>query len=108
VRDPQQLETPQGWTKMFVGLVILLVTIWALRIWMRVRRIAKLPPESLASLWFERLLRKLGKRGLKKSASQTAMRWAQSAPDGELRQALAQFVREYESARFGASPESAA
>ena len=108
VRDPQQLETPQGWTKMFVGVVILLAAIWAMRIWIRMRRIAKLPPESLASLWLERLLRKLGKRGLKKSASQTATHWAQSAPDGELRQALAQFVREYESARFGASPESAA
>lgn len=108
VRDPQQLETPQGWTKMVAVLVILLTAIWGLRLWMRTRRMAKLPPESLASLWLERLLRKLGKRGLKKSASQTATHWAQSAPNGELRQALAQFIREYESARFGSSPESAA
>jgi hypothetical protein len=73
-----------------------------------VRRIAKLPPESLASLWLERLLRKLGKRGLRKSASQTATHWAESAPDGELRKALSSFVREYENARFGASADSAA
>ena len=106
VRDPQQ--TPQGWTKMLVVMVILLALIWGLRLWIRMRRMAKLPPESMASLWLERLLRKLGKRGLKKAASQTAMHWAQSAPDGELRTALAQFVREYENARFGASPESAA
>jgi protein-glutamine gamma-glutamyltransferase len=108
VRDPQQLETPQGWVKPLGALTVLLGTIWALSTWMRMRRIAKLPPESMASLWLERLLRKLGKRGLKKSASQTATHWAQSAPDSELRRALAQFVREYESARFGASPESAA
>jgi hypothetical protein len=35
------------------------------------------------------------------------MHWAESAP-GELRGALTSFVREYENARFGASPESAA
>jgi hypothetical protein len=93
---------------MFAALAIVLVAIWVLTIWIRMRRIAKLPPESLASLWLERLLRKLSKRGLKKPASQTAMHWARSAPDGDLRNALAQFVREYESARFGASPESAA
>jgi transglutaminase-like putative cysteine protease len=108
VRDPQQLETPQGWAKALGGLVVLFIAVWALRIWLRMRRMAKLPPESLASLWLERLLRKLGKRGLRKSASQTATQWAQSTPDGELRKALAQFVREYEEARFGASAESAA
>jgi hypothetical protein len=32
----------------------------------------------------------------------------QTAPEGELRRTLAEFVREYESARFGASPSSAA
>jgi transglutaminase-like putative cysteine protease len=107
VRDPQQLETPQGWAKALGGLVVLLVAIWVLRMWMRMRRIAKLPPEGIASLWLDRVLRKLGKRGLRKSASQTAMHWAESAP-GELRGALTSFVREYENARFGASPESAA
>jgi transglutaminase-like putative cysteine protease len=108
VRDPQQLETPQGWAKALGAFIVLLAAIWALHLWLRVRRIAKLPPESLASLWLERLLRKLGKRGLRKSASQTATHWAESAPDGELRKALSSFVREYENARFGASADSAA
>ena len=107
VRDPQQLETPQGWAKALGAFVVLLIAIWAFRILMRMRRMAKLPPEGVASLWLERLLRKLGKRGLRKSASQTANQWAESAPDG-VRSALAAFVREYESARFGANAESAA
>jgi hypothetical protein len=108
VRDPQQLEKPEGWAKALGALVILLAAIWGLRLWLRVRRMANLPPESVASLWLERLLRKLGKRGMRKPASQTAMHWAQSAPQSELRSALASFVREYEHARFGANAESAA
>src|SRR5262249_14251442 len=103
----QQLETPQGWGKTLGALVVFLAGIWVVRFWMRMRRIAKLPPEGVASLWLERLLRKLGKRGLRKASSQTAMHWAQSAPD-ELRNAVAYVVKEYESARFGANAESAA
>jgi len=108
VRDPRSFETPRGWAKVLVGLAVMAGVIWVMALWMQRRRIAKLPPEGQATLWLARLLRKLRRRGLQKSTSQTAAQWAQTAPDGELRQTLAQFVREYESARFGANASSAA
>jgi transglutaminase-like putative cysteine protease len=108
VRDPRSFETPRGWAKVLGGLVVLAGLVWVIAVGVQRRRIAKLPPEGQATLWLARLLRKLRKRGLRKAAAQTASHWVQTAPEGELRRTLAEFVREYESARFGASPSSAA
>ena len=95
-------------TSLGLALAVVAVGVTAFIVWFRRRlRYARaVTPEHLASLWLERLLKRTSRKGLRKSASQTASAWAQSVPDSQLRASLSSFVREYESARFGASKQS--
>jgi hypothetical protein len=60
-----------------------------------------------ASLWYQKMIRKVGRQGWSKSDSQTPSEFAKSIQDNPLREQVVRFTRRYESARFGDSTEDA-
>lgn len=64
-------------------------------------------PGSAATIWYMRLTRALGKRGLLKKPSQTPAEFVSSIPKEPLKHRVADFTRHYERARFGGSSEDA-
>jgi transglutaminase-like putative cysteine protease len=62
-------------------------------------------PRMAASLWYERLIVALGKRGWKKSAMQTPREFLDTIQDDTTRRKVAVFTRHYEGARFGESAD---
>jgi transglutaminase-like putative cysteine protease len=77
---------------------------------MRLRRLTSHPeksPGEAAAMWYQRMAKYLARRGLKKSASQTAQEFVRLIADERLRQPVGRFTDAYESARFGSSPEDA-
>ena len=64
-------------------------------------------PELAAAMWYERMARVVGRRGVKKSKSQTAQEFARKIEEGPLRETVARFTDVYELARFGNSTEDA-
>ena len=74
-------------------------------------RIAKRPeraPRAAASLWYERMLRHLARRGWEKSPAQTPQEFASTIPDEQVKARVDSFTERYENARFGNSAEQAA
>ena len=106
-------ESPQEWGMGAVAtLASLLVLVNSRRLWRgwRNRRTAARPeraPRAAASIWYERLLKRLARRGWPKRPSQTAEEFLATLGDPLLRQQVAQFTRHYERARFGESAEDA-
>jgi protein-glutamine gamma-glutamyltransferase len=107
-------ESPSQWS--ITGAVIavlLLMAANATRLWRAVgRRLLAAHPEksprAAATIWYERALRKLARRGLRKSPAQTPSEFAASIPDHALRESASRLTEHYERARFGNSPDSAA
>lgn len=64
-------------------------------------------PDQAAAVWYERMARYLARRGLKKSATQTAQEFAHVIEDEPLRTRVGRFTDAYESARFGNSSNDA-
>jgi hypothetical protein len=64
-------------------------------------------PDQAAAMWYERMARYLARRGLKKSATQTAQEFAHVIEDEPLRIRVGRFTDAYESARFGNSSNDA-
>jgi hypothetical protein len=58
-------------------------------------------------MWYERMARFLAKRGVNKSAAQTAQEFVHVIGDERLRTRVGRFTDAYESARFGNSSEDA-
>jgi protein-glutamine gamma-glutamyltransferase len=78
---------------------------------LRRRRIAAHPeksPRNAATIWYEKTVRLLARRGLSKSPVQTPTEFLTSVADDEVRAALARFTEHYERARFSDSSEDAA
>jgi protein-glutamine gamma-glutamyltransferase len=76
----------------------------------RVRRLRTHPessPQQAATIWYERMIRYLARRGLQKSKSATAQELTSSVKDTRLQERVRQFSEAYESARFGNSAEDA-
>jgi len=65
-------------------------------------------PRTAATIWYEKTLRLLSRRGTGKSPAQTAKEFVSSIDDDEVRAALARFTEHYERARFSDSSEDAA
>ena len=83
------------------------------RLWRAIcrRRVAARPersPRVAATIWYERALRMLAKRGWQKSPAQTPAEFVAGLKDDTVRGALARFAEHYERARFGGSAEDAA
>ena len=105
--------SPGRWS--FVGgltTVLLLLAANFRRLWQAFqrRRLALHPqdaPKSAATIWYERMLRLLARRGWRKSMAQTPEEFASAIPKEGLRQHVARFTAHYECARFGGSANDA-
>jgi hypothetical protein len=64
-------------------------------------------PQQAATLWYERMVKRLARRGWRKSASQTPQDFVVAIQEPRLQQKVAAFTRAYESARFGKSVDDA-
>ena len=106
-------DSPGEWGIGGIGAIILLVLAANTgKLWRFVRRhrVAGNPgkaPRAAATIWYERAVAVLEKRGVKKSAEQTPREFAVSLPDPHLRESLNRFTDHYERARFGESAKDA-
>jgi len=76
----------------------------------RTRRLQAHPersPDQAAAMWYERMARFLARRGVQKSASQTAQDFVRIIEDERLRARVGHFTDAYEAARFGNSSDDA-
>lgn len=64
-------------------------------------------PELAASIWYERMARKVAGTGVRRRRSQTAGEFLRKIEDRRLREPVARFTAVYQSARFGNSSEDA-
>jgi len=107
-------DAPWRWGGVALGLAALLTLgAYSARLWraLRRRRVAARPersPSTAATIWYERVLKMLAKRGLQKSPAQTPAEFVAGLRDDSVRGSLAQFAEHYERARFGDSAEAAA
>ena len=106
-------KSPQRWGGAAVAVMaalLLLANAGRLRrAWMR-RRLVAHPADSprlAASLWYERMTGAVGKRGWKKTPSQTPREFLVSIEDEPTRRTVARFTEHYEGARFGESKDDA-
>jgi hypothetical protein len=114
-RDAQKqaVESPLEWslgTAVMLASILLLVNVR--RLWRAFRegQTARRPeraPRAAATIWYERMLRSLGRRGWHKRPSQTPEEFVVTIEDPALRAAVESFTRRYQRARFGESAEDA-
>ena len=74
---------------------------------MRLRAHPETSPRQAASLWYERMVKKVGRQGWHKSDAQTPAEFVRSIPEGTLKKRVLEFTRCYEGARFGGDSEDA-
>jgi transglutaminase-like putative cysteine protease len=60
-------------------------------------------PREAASLWYDRMVKRMAKLGWRKSPCQTPADFVAAIQEPELKKRIAKFTRHYESARFGRS-----
>jgi hypothetical protein len=107
-------DAPWRWGGVALGLAALLTLgAYSARLWraIRRRRVAARPersPRVAATIWYERVLKMLAKRGLQKSPAQTPAEFVAGSQNDSVRGSLAQFAEHYERARFGDSADAAA
>jgi transglutaminase-like putative cysteine protease len=107
-------DAPWRWGGMGLGVAVLLVLgAYSARLWraVRRRRVAARPEQSprvAATIWYERVLHMLAKRGWQKLPAQTPAEFVAGLKDASVRGPLARFAEHYERARFGDSAEDAA
>jgi transglutaminase-like putative cysteine protease len=107
-------DAPWRWGGIALGVTGLLVLGgYSARLWrsIRRRRVAARPersPRVAATIWYERVLRMLAKRGWQKLPAQTPAEFVAAFKDETVRDPLARFAEHYERARFGNSAEDAA
>jgi len=106
-------QSPFRWLGGSLGIALLLLGLGnAGRIarMIRSRRLQAHPeraPDQAAAVWYERMARYLARRGMKKSAAQTAQEFVRVIGDERIRIPVGRFTDAYESARFGNSPDDA-
>src|ERR1043165_8052498 len=104
---------PGSWAIRTLLIVIILVLILNLRrLWQTFHRfmLTTRPdksPRMAASLWYEKMLRKVRRKGWQKIETQTPSEFANSIRDEQLQQRVQEFTSRYEGARFGGSVEDA-
>jgi hypothetical protein len=107
------LLSPAGWTGRVLLIGTLLVLLLNLRrLWQAVQRfiLTTRPdksPRLAASLWYEKMVRKVERKGWHKKDTQTPAEFASSIRDEQLRRLVLVFTSRYEGARFGGSAEDA-
>ena len=113
-RSQDRVEnSPRGWAIIGVAIVLALLVLANLG---RIARVLhegwlnahpERSPEQAASMWYERMVRILAKRGMRKPQAETAQEFLKKIDDDRLREPIARFTRVYESARFGNSANDA-
>ena len=105
---------PLRWSTTVVVIAVLLVLAAnTRRLWnaLRRRRLAAHPekaPRDSATIWYQRALRTLAKRGLRRTPAQTPAEFVRTVPGEGIRDSVARFTDHYERARFGNSSQDAA
>lgn len=105
---------PKQWTATAAVIIVLVVGLMnrrRLRRTLFVRHIEKHSaeaPEFAASLWYERMVRAVGRRGWHKAPSQTSTEFMANVGEASVRDRVAEFNGCYVVARFGKSGEAAA
>jgi protein-glutamine gamma-glutamyltransferase len=107
-----QRLTPAQMTWACVLLAILLALPFLPKAWRsvrqaRARRDPRKAPGSAASFWYLRLLKRLARRGIRKTAAQTPGEFTSSILDPALRRNVSVFTDHYQRARFAGSVEDA-
>jgi hypothetical protein len=80
---------------------------WSMMRQARLRRNPKRAPKSAASFWYLRMLKRLARRGIRKTPAQTPVEFASSIADPQMRNEVVVFTQHYERARFAESVEDA-
>jgi hypothetical protein len=57
-------------------------------------------PRRAATIWYERMTKRMARRGWCKSPTQTPDEFVSAIDDADVRERVAEFTRHYESARF--------
>jgi transglutaminase-like putative cysteine protease len=106
-------ESPREWgggaVLVLAGIVVLLNLRRLWRAW-RTRRLARNPeraPQAAASIWYDRMTRRLSRRGWRKAPAQTPQEFVAAIQEPSLQRSVAAFTAHYERARFGESAEDA-
>jgi transglutaminase-like putative cysteine protease len=106
-------RAPTRWSVIgTLAAILLLLGANATRLWRVLRRfrLAARPGESpqlAATIWYERMTRRVARQGWRKSPVQTPEEFVISIDDAVIRKRVEEFTRRYESARFGESAEDA-
>lgn len=106
-------RSPRRWILTGLALTaVLLLLANARQLWraIRTRQLGKHPeraPRAAATIWYERMIHSLARRGWRKLPVQTPAEFARQIQDASLRRSVTRFTRHYESARFGDSAEDA-
>jgi protein-glutamine gamma-glutamyltransferase len=106
-------QSPTRWVVggLILGLLLLVFgNLGRIQQRLRVRQLQAHPeraPGQAAAMWYERMSAYLARRGVKKSAGQTAREFVRIIPNEPLRTRVGSFTDAYESARFGNSPDDA-
>ncbi len=104
--DPQTLARPMRRMALVLGLValplMLLVMLHRLR-----QGSVRRSPVSAAALFYERMVRRLARRGYHRTPQQTSEEFTAAIGEEDLRSAVAHFTTAYQEAGFGASATAA-
>lgn len=106
-------RAPGKWTLGMVGISALVLFAFNARRIFRALRAHVLrahpdrAPRLAAALWYERLVRKLARRGWRKLPSQTPRDFVEAIQEPVLQKKVAEFTKVYESVRFGQSVDDA-
>ena len=109
----QMTLAPGRWMAWVFGvsaLILLLANLGGIERAVRARLLRAHPerfPQLASALWYERMVRRLARRGWRKLPSQTPRDFVNAIQEPRLQKKVEKFTRAYESARFGQSVDDA-
>jgi hypothetical protein len=104
---------PVRWLSGIIGSAFVVLALFNLRRLVRSLRNRALrahperAPREAASLWYDRMVAYMARRGWRKSPSQTPVDFVAAVQETGLQKKVAAFTRAYESARYGNSADDA-
>src|SRR5262249_42405522 len=104
--SPREMAVACGLLALLLALPFIPKALRSLRLARR-RRDPQRSPKSVASFWYMRMLKRMARKGLRKSPWQTPEEFASSIADSHVREDVLVFTEHYERARFAESAEDA-
>jgi hypothetical protein len=103
-----QALTPREMALCCIALGLLLALPFAPKAWRTIQRTRALrhpqrAPRTSASFWYQRMLKLMARRGVRKEPFQTAEEFASTVPDPAMRRDVELFTEHYDRARFNES-----